>query len=215
MQLNSRLDIVTGIFASNADISKLYFWGHDADKNSEKIEVDIQDTLNQIEPWGLNGSKQQTEPDVILRGQRHIVMVECKLGGPDSKVKAWQRSREGMRPEYLAFIERQGVKLFNASFDYELDGNRFYQLFRNYLLGATIASKWSTDFSLLTIVNDLNANREWKSHQFEFDSFRSILAEPSNTHLITWQQIWEALLKEENFQSIRGYMSSHSLLGLS
>ena len=181
----------------------------------ESHRSEIQDILNQMEPWGKSGVKQQTEPDVILRGKRHVVMVECKLGAPDKKVKAWQRSSAGMRREYAAFIEGRGFKLFADSFDYERDGNRFYQLFRNYLLGAAIAARWDTEFSLLAIVNALNNNREGRSHQDEFNSFRSVLADASNTFIITWQQVLGALSKEENLSSLREYMARHPLLGLS
>ena len=215
LQLKSRIQYLTEIFNPGLDIYKIWFWGHDADQESPKIDAEIQDILNQMEPWGEGGVKQQTEPDVILRGKRHVVMVECKLGEPNKKVKAWQRSSTGMRREYAAFIEERKFKLFADSFNYERDGNRFYQLFRNYLLGAAIASRWDTEFSLLAIVNALNSNREGRSHQDEFSSFRSVLAEPSNTFIITWQQIWGALPKEENLSTLRNYMARHPLLGLS
>lgn len=57
-----------------------------------------------------------------------------------------------------------GAKLFNDSVKFEQDGRRFYQLFRNYLLGAALSEKWGTKFSLLTIVNSLNRNLEGRSH---------------------------------------------------
>ncbi len=82
-----------------------------------------------MEPWGMNGSKQQTEADVILYGKRHTIIVECKLGEPDKKVISWQRNSTGVRPEYTAFIKKQGFQLFNDSFDYDRDGNRFLPTF--------------------------------------------------------------------------------------
>ena len=203
LQLKNKIQCLTEIFNPGLDIYRVWFWGHDADQESPEIDAEIQDVLNQMEPWGENGAKQQTEPDVILCGKRHVVMVECKLGKPDKKVKAWQRSSRGMRREYADFIEGRRFKLFADSFDYERDGNRFYQLFRNYLLGAAIALRWNTEFSLLVIVNALNSNHEGRSHQDEFNSFRSVLAKPSNTFIITWQQIWEALPKEENLSPLR------------
>lgn len=215
LQLKNKIQCLTKIFNPDLDIYRVWFWGHDADQESPKIDAEIQDILNQMEPWGKNGVKQQTEPDVILCGNRHVVMVECKLGEPDKTVKAWQRSSTGMRREYAVFIEGRRFKLFVDSFDYERDGNRFYQLFRNYLLGAAIASRWNTEFSLLAIVNALNSNRDGRSHRDEFNSFRSVLAEPSNTFIITWQQLWEALPREENLSPLREYMARHPLLGLS
>jgi len=215
LQLSHRIEIVTGIFAPDLDISKLYFWGHDPDERSEKIDADIQDTLNQMEPSGRDGLKQQTEPDVILRAKGHVIMVECKLGKPGEGVKAWQRSRRGMRHEYVTFMENVGLKkLFADSFDFSSDGNRFYQLFRNYLLGAALALRWNADFSLLAIVNALNSNLKGRSHQAEFDAFRAILAEPSNTLLLAWQQIWDALPSESSLVAVRKFMARHPLLAV-
>ncbi|GAI21709.1 unnamed protein product, partial [marine sediment metagenome] len=88
LQLNNRVQILTNIFTSGLDVRKIYFWGHDADNRSQNVDSEIQDMLNEMEPWGKNGIRQQTEPDVILRGQHRIVMVESKLGKPAEAVKA-------------------------------------------------------------------------------------------------------------------------------
>jgi len=212
LQSNDRIQRFTDIFAPRLDIYKIWFWGHDADMQTQEIDPEIQECLNQMEPWGKNGIKQQTEPDVILRGKSHVVMVECKLGRPGEKVKAWQRGRSGMRSEYLTFMDSLKLKLFADSFHYERHGNRFYQLFRNYLLSAALALRWETQFSLVAIVNELNSNLEGHSHQDEFNSFRSVLAEPSNTFLITWQQVWNALPRERELLPLREFMMKHTLL---
>ena len=213
LQLKNRIECLTDIFMPGLDTYKIWFWGHDADRQSQGIDFEIQDVLNQMEPWGKSGVRQQTETDVLLRGKRHIVMVECKLGKPEQKVEAWRRSSAGMRSEYAAFMEERGFKLFTGSFEYDQDGNRFYQLFRNYLLGAALASRWNTKFSLLTIVNSLNSNLEGSSHQDEFNSFRTLLADSSNAFLITWQQICNALPEEGNLFPLRNCIVNHPLLG--
>lgn len=216
LQLSRMIQVVTSIFAPGLDIHKVYFWGHDTDEHSQKIDTEIQEVLNQMEPWGKNGSRQQTEPDVILRSKRHVVMVECKLGKPYQEVKAWQRSRPGMRHEYVTFMENLALKkLFADSFNFSIDGNRFYQLFRNYLLGAALALRWNAHFSLLAIVNELNSNRNGRSHQDEFGAFRAILSEPSNTFILTWQQILDALPIEQNLLGLRQFMARHPLFGVS
>ena len=213
LQLNDRIHCLTNIFTPSLDTYKIWFWGHDASIPSQVIDSEIQETLDQMEPWGKGGIPQQTEPDVILRGKRHIIMVECKLGKQRQRVKAWQRSSPGMRPEYSAFIDRKGFgNLFKPSFNYERDGNRFYQLFRNYLMGAALASRWHTTFSLLTIVNALNRNLEGRSHESEFKSFQSILTNDSNTFLITWQQVLDVLPQEKNLLSLREFVENHQLL---
>lgn len=212
LQLNDRIQRLTDIFSPRLDIYKIWFWGRDADMRTQEIDPEIQECLNQMEPWGKNGVKQQTEPDIILRGKSHVVMVECKLGRPGEKVKAWQRGRSGMRSEYLTFMDGLKLKLCADSFHYEHHGNRFYQLFRNYLLGASLALKWETQFLLVAIVNEFNSNLEDHSHRDEFNSFRSVLAEPRNTFLVTWQQIWNALPRERKLLPLLEYMMKHTLL---
>ena len=123
-----------------------------------------------------------------------------------------------MRPQYRPFLERveeeRGEPLFSPSFDYEKDGNRFYQLFRNYLLGAGLSLKWGAEFSLLAIVNSLNCNLDGRTHQEEFQSFRSLLVGPSNAFLITWQQIWERLRSEPGLHNLQMWLLEHPLLQL-
>jgi len=212
LQQDNRVKCITDIFLPGFDTHKIYFWGHDADVQSEKIDADIQNSLNEIEPWGRDGRWQQTEPDLLLKSNDQIIMVECKLGEPEAEVKAWQRSKPGMRSEYDDFIHTLEATPFKNVFDYNRDGNRFYQLFRNYLLGISLALRWKTRFSLLAIVNDFNTNINGRSHLDEFSSFRSILTDPSNTYLISWQQIQGKLRNHEDLVSLTDYLSKHSFL---
>jgi hypothetical protein len=214
LQLANRIDCLTDTFMPGLDGNKVYFWGHDADQQSEEIDSEIQYVLDEMEPWGKGGVKQQTEPDVIARGKHHVVVVECKLGKPGQKVRAWQRSRIGMPPEYANFLAERELRLFAGTFKYERDGNRFYQLFRNYVLGAALRSRWNTDFSLVAIVNSMNSNVGGKSHEREFNSFRFLLTNFSNTHIISWQQICNVIPKEKNLLSLRSYLVDHPLLNL-
>ena len=117
-----------------------------------------------------------------------------------------------MRSHYKDFTEELDVNLFSDSFNYEGDGNRFYQLFRNYLLGAALSLKWGTDFSLLAIVNSLNSNLEGRSHTEEFACFQSLLSDPSNTFLMTWQDIWATLPRETNLLLLQTWMANHPFL---
>ena len=143
LQLAGKLALVGDFAALREDFGTVYFWLRDANQGSERIDPEIQDILNHMEPWGKNGVQQQTETDIIMRGERQIVMIESKLGKPGEGVEAWCRSTPGMRPEYRPFLDkledRRGGALFSVSFDYENHGNRFCQLFRNYLLGAALS----------------------------------------------------------------------------
>lgn len=218
LQLAGKLQLVTDYLPTQMDVEKVYFWQRDADRWSPEIDRGIQDVLNEIEPWGWNGKRQQTETDVILRGRRHILMVESKLGKPGERVKAWERSGAQSRPmrsDYLKFMEKLGTKLFSDSFDFNQDGRRFYQLFRNYLLGFELSLRWKVEFSLFAIVNDKNTNLNWRSHEDEFRSFQSILTRPANTFLITWQQIWNLLQAESKMLPLTNWLAGHPLLCLS
>jgi len=218
LQLAQKLRLVGDFAAPGEDFEAVYFWGRDAHQASQQIDPEIQATLNEMEPWGENGARQQTETDVMLRGKRHVIMIESKLGKPGEAKERWCRSKSGMRPQYRPFLERveeeRGEPLFSPSFDYEKDGNRFYQLFRNYLLGAGLSLKWGAEFSLLAIVNSLNCNLDGRSHQEEFESFRSLLVDPSNAFLITSQQIWERLRSEPGLHNLQMWLLNHPLLQL-
>ncbi|MBI4284995.1 MAG: hypothetical protein HY670_03720 [Chloroflexi bacterium] len=213
-----KLGLIAEMLNLGLDIQTLYFWQHRLDQRSEQIAPEIQAVLDEMEPWGKGGARQQTETDVILRGRRHIIMVESKLGKPKTMVNAWGRSgplNRPMRCDYLEFMAKLSVKLLKDSFDFEQDGRRFYQLFRNYLLGAALSQKWDTEFSLLTIVNSLNSNLGGRSHEEEFQSFQRILVEPGNTFFMTWQQLWRILPNEPKLSQLRRWLQSHPLLGLS
>jgi len=207
-----KLQLVTDFLSPGMEVSMLYFWGHVVDESSAKIDATVQEALNEIEPWGRDGKRQQTETDVMLRGTRDLVMVECKLGMPGKPVKAWSRSSPGMRGDYLKFLDRFGVRLFNDSFDFESDGNRFYQLFRNYLLGAALSQRWEVRFWLLTVVNSKNTNLERVSHETEFGHFRSKLVNPLNAVIITWQQIRSAVGQEPQLSQLQSYLARHPLI---
>lgn len=215
LQLAGRLSLIADFIAAGSDFDILYFWARDASRWSDKVDPDIQECLNKMEPWGKDGMKQQTETDVILRGKKQIVLVECKLGKPGAKFNAWGRSREGDIPEdYRKFMEGEGINPFGMTFDYHRDGKRFYQLFRNYLLGTALSKKWGTGFSLLAVVSKLNCNQGGRSHEDEFHSFRSLLLTPSNASLITWQDICRALPDDPRLEKLRGWLFQHPLLGL-
>lgn len=218
LQSTGKLGLVTETLNLGIDIETLYFWQHRLDQWSEQIDPEIQGVLDEMEPWGKGGRRQQTETDIILRGKHHIIMVESKLGKPETIIKAWGRSGPTNRPtppDYLEFMTKLGVKLFKDSFDFDQDGRRFYQLFRNYLLGAALSQKWNTEFSLLTIVNSMNSNLEGRSHKEEFKIFQDLLVEPGNTFLITWQELWRILSNEPELSQLHQWLQRHPLLSLS
>ena len=117
-----------------------------------------------------------------------------------------------MRRDYLKFMNRFSVRLFNDSFDFESGGNRFYQLFRNYLLGAALSQRWGVRFWLLAIVNSKNANLDGVSHETEFGQFRSKLVDPANAAIITWQELKSAIEQEPRLSQLYSYLEGHPLI---
>jgi len=214
LQLAGKLPLVTDFIAPRLDFDIVYFWARDASRRSDKVDPDIQECLNKMEPWGKDGVKQQTETDVILCGKHHLIVVECKLGKPDEIVRAWCRSRPGIRSQYEDFVKELGINLFSDFFNFEKDGNRFYQLFRNYLLGAALSLKWGVAFSLVAIVNSMNTNLEGRSHAEEFGFFKSLLRDSSNVSLITWQVIWGRLRFETGLDALQEWLLNYPPLQL-
>jgi len=83
------------------------------------------------------------------------------------------------------------------------------------LLGAALSQKWNTEFSLLAIVSSSNSNLAGRSHEEEFGYFQSLLKQPSNTFLETWQQIWSKVKEEAGLEALQKWLANHPLLGLS
>lgn len=214
LQMADKMCLLSNVLGMPGDVEEVYFWQHAVSRRTEEPAPEIQATLDEMEPWGQGGARQQTETDVIVRGRRHFVMVESKLGKPGQAVRAWSRSSAGMRPQYQRFMNALGISLFKDDFDYAGDGNRFYQLFRNYVLGAALSIRWNAQFSLVAIVNALNANVGGSPHGQEFGRFQSLLRLSSNTSLRSWQEIWEEVRTEPALEALQSWLVGHNLLGL-
>jgi len=150
---------------------------------------EIKAALDRVGPWSRIGGRYQTETDVILKGQRYLVMVECKLGKPGTHVRAWERgSRSRIPPTYEGPLR----DLLADIQDWEATMRRFYQLLRHLILTGELCGpgKWPLEPHLLAIVNDLNLNRNGVPHAAEFEHFRrSLRLAPEQTHLLTWQEL--------------------------
>lgn len=149
---------------------------------------EIKAALDRVEPWGRIGGRYQTETDVILKGQRYLVMVECKLGKPGAHVRAWQRqSSNRIPPTY-----KEPLRALLADMqDWEATMRRFYQLLRHLILADELCRSggWPLEPHLLAIVNELNVNRGGVPHATEFEHFqRCLRLAPERTHLLTWQE---------------------------
>jgi hypothetical protein len=170
------------------DAFQVLYWYRPWDTAGPLPEITA--ALNRAEPWGLIGGRYQTETDIILKGERYLVMVECKLGKPDTRVRAWQRSSSSrIPPTYEAPLRALLVDVRN----WEATMRRFYQLLRHLILANELCRSeggWPLEPHLLAIVNELNVNRRGVDHAVEFEYFRQCLRlGPERTHLVTWQEL--------------------------
>ena len=66
LQLAGKLGLIAEMLNLGMDIETLYFWQDRLDQWNEEIDSEIEGVLDEMEPWGKGGVRQQTETDVIL-----------------------------------------------------------------------------------------------------------------------------------------------------
>ncbi|MDY7079081.1 MAG: hypothetical protein SXV54_19375 [Chloroflexota bacterium] len=186
LERTGHLDVVTRALGLEDEFQVLYWY---RPWDSAEPLPEIKAALGRVEPWGRIGGRYQTETDIILKGQRYLVMVECKLGKPGAHVRTWERGgRSRIPPTY----EKPLRALLVDMQDWETTMRRFYQLLRHLVLANELCrpGKWPREPHLLAVVNDLNLNRNGVPHAAEFEHFRRCLClAPEQTHLLTWQEL--------------------------
>jgi hypothetical protein len=177
-----RLDVVARALGLEDDFQVLY-WYRPWDAADPLPE--ISEALNRVEPR----RGQQTETDIILKGQRYLVMVESKLGKPGARIRPWER---GSRSPVPASYEAPVRALLKDMHDWQETMRRFYQLLRHLVLANELCRPgvWDLEPHVLAIVNELNRNASLRPHAEEFENFRKRLRLPAErTHLLTWQEL--------------------------
>jgi len=183
LEHTDHLDVVARALGLEDEFQVLY-WHRPWDATEPLPEIKA--ALKRVEPW----RGYHTEADVILKGQRTLVMVECKLGRPGAHVRAWERGGSDRRipPAY----EEPLRDLLADMGGWEATMRRFYQLLRHLVLAHELCRPdgWPLEPHLLAVVNALNINRDRKPHDVEFKTFQGILRlPPERTHLLTWQEL--------------------------
>jgi hypothetical protein len=183
LERTGHLGVVTRALGLEDEFQVLY-WHRPWDSAEPLLE--IRAALKRAEPW----RGYHTEADVILKGQRTLVMVECKLGKPGTHVSAWERGGSDRRipPAY----EEPLRDLLADMGNWDATMRRFYQLLRHLVLARELCRPdgWPLEPHLLAVVNALNVNRDGKSHEVEFEAFRGALRlPPERVHLLTWQEL--------------------------
>ena len=186
LERSGHLDVVARALGLEDEFQVLY-WYRPWDSARPLPEIKL--ALDRVEPWGKVGGRYQTETDVILKGRRYLVMVECKLGKPGTHVHAWERGSKGhIPPTYEEPLRR----LLADMKGWEATMRRFYQLLRHLVLANELCwpGGWRLEPHLLAIANALNVNRDGKPHAVEFEAFqRALQLSAEQTHLLTWQKL--------------------------
>ena len=186
LERTGHLDVVARALGVEDEFQVLYWY---CPWDAAEPLPEIKAALDRVEPWGRIGGRYQTETDVILKGQRYLVMVESKLGKPGARVRTWERASSSRIPPTY---EEPLRALLAGMQDWEVTMRRFYQLLRHLILANELCRPkgWPLEPHLLAIVNELNSNRNGVTHAVEFEHFRRCLRlPPEQTHLLTWQEL--------------------------
>jgi len=186
LQLNKNMRKYYELIGMQDDCERVLFWGMDTDTG--QFDRDLKSVLDKIEPPAL-WTVQQTEPDVVIIGMNTVVFNESKLGKLGANIDAWNRKDEFSDKHEL--YRKNAEEYFKKSFtdDFDVQGRRFYQLVRNYIVGSNFAEKLNKKFYLTALVSKNNKAISGLSHKAEFDLFCSNLQDGSTCHLLTWDQI--------------------------
>jgi hypothetical protein len=136
-------------------------------------------------------------------------MVENKLGGPRKKIDAWGK-RGGLIPkEYLDFV----TPLFKDPLEWGKMG-RFYQLYRQLILGVEFGKRVCLKPHLLAIYNDLNHSQSGRGHDEEFQEFSSTLRDPTIVKCVSWKRLISEVdsLNEQTLANLMFKLREHPCL---
>jgi hypothetical protein len=186
LQLNNNIKKYYGLIGINDDCERILFWGLDSETG--EFDKNLKSVLDNIEPpalWNI----QQTEPDIIIIGKNSVVFNESKLGKEGVNINAWNRKEEFSDKHELYKKYAEGYFKKELIENFYVEGRRYYQLIRNYIVGSNFAAVLNKNFYLVAIVNKRNKAISGLSHQEEFELFRSKLKDSSQCHLLTWDKL--------------------------
>jgi hypothetical protein len=186
LQLQGDMQKYYGLIRVQDNLQNLLFWG--LHPQTGEFDGVLKSILDEIEPPHL-WKVQQTEPDVIIIGQKTIVFNECKLGKPGTNIDAW--NRKGPFTGKHKLYKRRALSFFRQPFieNFEAEARRFYQLMRNYIIGEHFAQRLDKVFHLTALVSEKNKAHCGLTHEEEFNRFRSYLFDSSRCHFLTWKQL--------------------------
>lgn len=185
LQLKNNMKKYYDMFGVEDNCERVLFWGLDPDTG--EFDKNLKSILDKIEPphlWTI----QQTEPDVVIIGNKTLIFNESKLGKPDVNIDAWNR-KDNFSDKHELY-KNNSEKYFKKKFvdNFSVDAKRFYQLMRNYIVGSNLAERLNKKFYLVALVSKENKAASGLSHREEFELFCSNLKDSTRCHLLTWDQ---------------------------
>lgn len=137
-----------------------------------------------------------TEPDIILKGNDEIVLIEAKFSSPNSRktISVWKDSEFDRKTNkcYPSYKKRYGglfEDVLNGDYIDKMEGKFCSQLVR-YILFANYAYKNKTFYLVNLIPHNSKLNKEIESIEKEFSPY---LRNPEIFKIITWEEIYYLL----------------------
>lgn len=185
LQLNNQINKYYEAIGVQDNLNNVLFWGLDV--TSGLFDPKLKQTLDEIEPPNL-WKIQQTEPDVVILGERTVIFNESKLGRAGALIEAWNRKTPFSKKHKL--YKQKASPYFKMEFidNFNEKGRRYYQLMRNYIVGSHYAKRLCKEFYLVTLASSKNSAKSGLSHQEEFNKFCFLLKNSSNCHFLTWEE---------------------------
>jgi hypothetical protein len=185
LQLHNDVQKYYALIGVQDNYRNLLFWG--LDPNTGEFDGVLKSIIDEIEPphlWKI----QQTEPDVIVIGQKTLIFNESKLGKAGKNIDAWNRKKP-FTSKYRLY-KNNTRPFFKQIFieNFEVEARRYYQLLRNYIIGEHFAHRLDKEFHLVVIVSPTNKAESGLTHEEEFRHFCSHLYDSSRCHFLTWDQ---------------------------
>jgi len=185
------------------------------------IDPTIDKVLGEVEPYHRARNLQHTETDLILRGNRTLVVAEMKLGRQETQPNGWRQSRDSpLVDDYEPWVR----PLLKDPARWQDTVKRFAQLYKNLILGQRVAELWAPsgtplELHLLAVVNG-NAGRRLRggsvsTYRTEFDDFRTTSSLPAfRLHLLEWQEIrrWMSKIHRPELEFALDGLTYHPLL---
>lgn len=219
LEVAGLLDTFVGDLLGMSDHYRVYYWQRPW--YQYVIDPAIDRALGEVEPYHRAHNRQHTETDLILRGNRTLVMAEMKLGHQETWPNGWRQSAGSpLVDDYEPWVR----PLLKDPATWRDTMKRFAQLYKNLVLGRRLAELWAPsgtplELHLLAVVNGSAGQRlvdgSVSTYRAEFEDFRATSSLPAHRlHLLEWQEIrrWMSGIPRPELDFALDRLTRHPLL---